>query len=133
MNPIRTAAVAAFMLIGSGSAFASTCAETYTVEVEPILAKRCVACHNDASPGSGLSMQKGSGYALLVGVPSEELPTMARVTPGDLSQSYIAHKLQDTHESVGGSGTKMPPSGTFRKAELDKVLAWIEGCEAVAQ
>ena len=130
MNKLRLAATAAFMLVGSSAAFASTCLEAYTAQAEPILSKKCVACHNDAAPGSGVSFQKGSGYDLLVNVASTELPSMPRVTPGNLELSYIAHKLLATHEDVGGSGTKMPPSGSLRPAELEKVLAWIEACPA---
>jgi cytochrome c553 len=122
MNKFRLAATAAFMLVGSSAAFASACLEAYTAQAEPVLSKKCVACHNDAAPGAGLSLQKGSGYDFLVNVASSELPSMPRVT------SYLAHKLQDTHESVGGSGTKMPPSGSLRPAELQKVLDWIAAC-----
>lgn len=132
MNKLRLAATAAFMLVGSSAAFASTCLEAYTAQAEPILSKKCVSCHNDAAPGGGVSYQKGSGYDFLVNVASTELPTMPRVTPGSLELSYLAHKLQGTHESVGGSGTKMPPSGSLRPAELEKILAWIEACPAEA-
>jgi cytochrome c553 len=128
MNKFRLAATAAFMLVGSSAAFASACLEAYTAQAEPVLSKKCVACHNDAAPGAGLSLQKGSGYDFLVNVASSELPSMPRVTPGNLELSYLAHKLQDTHESVGGSGTKMPPSGSLRPAELQKVLDWIAAC-----
>lgn len=129
MNTLRLAATAAFMIIGSSAAFASTCLESYTAEAEPILSKKCVSCHNDASPGAGVSYQKGSGYDYLVNVASSELPEMARVTPGNPELSYLAHKLLDTHESVGGTGTKMPPSSSLKQKDIDAVIGWISGCE----
>jgi mono/diheme cytochrome c family protein len=128
MKFLRTALSAGLFIVGSSAALANTCLDTYTATVEPVVARKCAACHNDASPGSGVSFQKGSGYDFLVNVASEELPAMTRVTPGDTSQSYLAHKIGDTHETVGGSGTKMPPSGRLREAEVEAIISWIEGC-----
>jgi len=130
MKTLRLAAVTAFLIFGSSAAFASTCLESYTADAEPILSKKCVACHNNASPGSGVSFQKGSGYDYLVDVASTELPSMPRVTPGDSELSYLAHKLLDTHVEVGGSGNKMPPSGRLKPEEIEKVIGWINGCAA---
>jgi hypothetical protein len=130
MNALRTVATAAFLIIGSSAAMANACQETYTAKVEPVVSKKCVACHNDNTATSGVSFQKGSGYENLVNVASVELPTMPRVTPGDRSQSYVAHKLLDTHTDVGGTGAKMPPSGALRKPELEAILNWIDGCAA---
>lgn len=129
MKTLRLAATTAFMIIGSSAAFAATCLETYTAEAEPVLSKKCVACHNNASPGSGVSFQKGSGYDYLVNIASAEMPDMPRVTPGDTELSYLAHKLLGTHESVGGVGTQMPPAGSLKQAEIDAVLGWISACE----
>ncbi len=132
MNTLRMAATAAFMIIGSSAAFAATCLETYTAKVEPIVSKKCVACHNDASSAAGLSFQKGSGYDMLVNVASTEAPDMMRIAPGSTELSYVMHKLLNTHESVGGSGTKMPPAGSLKDSEIEKITAWVDSCE-VAQ
>lgn len=128
MKPLHLVASAAFFVLGSSAAFADACLTTYTETVEPIVARKCAACHNDASPGSGVSFQKGSGYENLVNVASEELPDMMRVTPSDSQQSYLAHKILDTHEEVGGFGMKMPPSGRLREAEVEAIISWIDGC-----
>ena len=130
MNKLRLIAGAGLFVLGSGAALADTCLATYTETVEPVLARKCAACHNDASPGSGVSFQKGSGYANLVNIASEELPEMMRVTPGDAEQSYLAHKILNTHEDVGGFGTKMPPSGSLREVEVEAIIGWINGCSA---
>ncbi|HUH76340.1 MAG TPA: c-type cytochrome [Devosia sp.] len=130
MKKLQLAAIAAFVMLGSSAAFADACLDSYTKDVEPIVSKKCVSCHNDASATSGVSFTKGSGYANLVNIASEELPTMNRVTPGDSEQSYLAHKLLGTHESVGGSGTKMPPAGSLSDKDIATVVAWINGCAA---
>ena len=130
MKKLWPAAVAAFIMLGSSAAFADACLDSYTKDVEPIVSKKCVSCHSDATATSGVSFQKGSGYDNLVNVASKELPAMNRVTPGDSEQSYLAHKLLGTHESVGGSGSKMPPSGRLKDEEIETIVAWINGCAA---
>lgn len=128
MKSLRLAATAVIFALGSSAAMANACLETYTSTVEPIVARKCAACHNDASPGAGVSFQKGSGYDYLVNVASDELPDMPRVTPGDSKLSYLAHKILGTHEEVGGFGTKMPPSGSLREKEIEAIISWIDGC-----
>lgn len=128
MKSFRIVASAALFVLGSGAAFADACLATYTETVEPVVARKCAACHNDASPGSGVSFQKGSGYANLVNVASEQLPDMMRVTPGDAEQSYLARKILGTHEDVGGFGSKMPPSGSLRDKEVEAIISWINSC-----
>ncbi|ODT68203.1 MAG: hypothetical protein ABS75_21300 [Pelagibacterium sp. SCN 63-23] len=132
MTRLHLASLAALMLLGTGPAFANTCLDAYTAEVEPIVSRKCVACHNDKSAGSGVSFQKGSGFDYLVDVESLELPSMSRVTPGDSQASYLAHKILGTHEDVGGSGSKMPPSGRLRAEEIDAIIGWIDNCPVAA-
>jgi hypothetical protein len=45
----------------------------------------------------------GSAYAALVNVPATQLGSMNRVTPEDLEESYLWHKINATHLGVGGS------------------------------
>lgn len=130
MTSRRFIATFAFLALGTGAAFADTCLASYTETVEPIVSRKCAACHNDRSPGSGVSFQKGSGYDYLVNVASEELASMPRVTPGDSENSYLAHKILGTHADVGGSGTKMPPSGRLRDTEVEAIISWINDCPA---
>jgi mono/diheme cytochrome c family protein len=130
MTSRRLIATFGFLVLGTGAAFADSCLTAYTETVEPVVSRKCAACHNDRSPGSGVSFQKGSGYDYLVNVASEELPSMPRVTPGDTETSYLAHKILGTHEEVGGSGTKMPPSGRLRDNEVEAIISWITNCPA---
>ena len=43
----------------------------------------CVTCHSGASAPHGLRLDGGNSYALLVGVPSDEQPSILRVKPND--------------------------------------------------
>ena len=128
MKSIQLAVSAALFVLGSSAAFANACLDAYVADVEPIVSRKCAACHNDRSPGSGVSFQKGSGYDYLVGAASTELPAMPRVTPGDSAQSYLAHKILGTHIEAGGSGSKMPPSGRLRDNEVEAIIGWIDAC-----
>lgn len=119
----------AFLILGSSAAFADACRESYEAQAEPIVARKCIACHSNANSQAGLSFQRGSGYDLLVDVASTGVPDMPRVTPGDAAQSYLVHKLQGTHTEIGGSGTRMPPAG-LPAGEIESIIAWIDGCDA---
>lgn len=130
MKFVRTLVALGAALFLSTSAAMAACDVAFTDDVQSLFTKKCVACHNDRSPGSGLSLQKGSSIASLVNVPSTELATMPRVTPGDSAASYLAHKLLDTHLDVGGSGKKMPLSGRLKDEEIAAIISWIDDCEA---
>jgi mono/diheme cytochrome c family protein len=116
-------------LFGTSSALAA-CEMSFADDVQKLLTKRCVACHSNASPGSGLSLQKGKAHENLVNVPSTELPAMARVTPGDPAQSYLYLKLTDTHVAAGGTGVRMPAGGKLKDEEIALVQGWIAECGA---
>lgn len=124
------AALAAALLFSTPAAMAA-CEVSFADDVQSIFTKKCAACHNDRSPGSGVSLQKGSAIANLVDVASTELPTMPRVTPGDSTASYLVHKLAGTHLEVGGSGKKMPLSGRLKDEEIAAIVSWINDCGAV--
>ena len=83
---------------------------SFSQQIQPILTDRCAfgGCHASTSPAAGQSLAEGLSYMSTVNVPSEELPSMHRVEPGDPDQSYLVHKIQGTHLDVGGSGLRMP-------------------------
>jgi len=127
-----TLAIGVALILGTSTAMAA-CDVVFADNVQSLFTKKCVACHNDRSPGSGLSVQKDSSIANLVNVPSTELPAMMRVVPGDSANSYLAHKLLDTHLDVGGSGKKMPLSGRLKEEEIAAIISWIDDCNAAAE
>jgi hypothetical protein len=105
---------------GSGSTpltadFASIQANVFT----PI----CTKCHIGASAPEGLQLDADHSYALLVGVASNEQPSVLRVEPGDPDSSYIIRKLQGTS---GISGQQMPLGGPYLpQSTIDVIRQWI--------
>lgn len=100
---------------------------TYEADVAPILARSCASygCHSGAPPAGGLDLGPAA-YDGLVDVPSSQLPSMSRVTPGDRAASYLFLKLSDTHRDAGGSGTIMPPGLGLSADEVERVGRWID-------
>ncbi|MCB9762234.1 MAG: hypothetical protein H6739_20710 [Alphaproteobacteria bacterium] len=106
----------------SGTSVPAVDDPTWTEHVGPTFAKGCgEGCHGGATPAAGLTI----AYEGLVDVPAGQLPAMPLVTPGDPTQSYLWHKLEGTHEEVGGSGSRMPLGLPPGEAELDLIATWI--------
>ena len=62
-------------------------------------------------------------YALLVGVPSTEVPGTERVKPGDPDSSYIVLKLEN---APGIVGAQMPFGGPYLpQSTIDVIRQWI--------
>ncbi len=81
-------------------------------------------CHGQAA-SANLDLRAGNSYDDLVDVASFGLPSMVRVAPGELLNSYAWHKLQGTQGDVGGTGQQMPVGGSLGTAELDLIEQWI--------
>jgi len=60
----------------------------------------CTVCHAGGGAPQGLRLDATNSYALLVGVPSIEVPSILRVKPGDPDNSYLIQKLEG-HAAVG--------------------------------
>ena len=73
-----------------------------------------------------MNLSAGQAYANTVNVPSNELPSMDRIEPGDPNQSYLVNKIQGTQGDVGGSGQRMPLGGDpLSEADINTIRAWI--------
>lgn len=84
-------------------------------------------CHSAASASNGLSLAEGDSFSELVGVASQDVPTMDRVDVGDPDNSYLLHKLRGTQGSVGGSGSRMPQGElALSDEEIEAIEEWIE-------
>ena len=82
----------------------------------------CVACHAGATAPLGLRLASANSYALLVGVPSGEEPSLLRVEPGDPNNSYLIQKLEGT----AATGGRMPLDGTpLSQADINVIRQWI--------
>jgi hypothetical protein len=82
----------------------------------------CTVCHAGASAPQGLRLDAANSYALLVGVPSTEVPSLLRVKPGDPASSYIVQKLEG-HAAIGA---QMPFGGPpLPAATIAVIRQWI--------
>ena len=95
---------------------------THDVDIQPIWNTSCKGCHTGG--GSSGKLKLDSGYSATVNVASS-VTGYDLIEPGDTAKSYLWHKLQGTHASVGGSGATMPKSGTISKADLAIIETWI--------
>jgi len=111
--------------IGAGSSGGGT--EPLTADFDSIqdniFTPICSPCHSGASAPQGLMLDAGHSYNLLVGVPSNEVPSVDRVKPGDPDHSYIILKLQG---SAGIVGSRMPLNQTpLPQSTIDVIRQWI--------
>ncbi len=89
---------------------------------ENVFTPICTVCHAGAGAPQGLRLDATNSYALLVGVPSSEVPSILRVKPGDPANSYIVQKLEG-HAAVGA---QMPFGGPPLPAATIAVISqWI--------
>jgi hypothetical protein len=83
----------------------------------------CSKCHIGASAPEGLQLDAGHSYNLLVGVPSNEQPSLLRVKSGDPDLSYMVRKIEGAPGIVGG---QMPLGQTpLPQATIDAIRQWI--------
>jgi hypothetical protein len=83
----------------------------------------CSVCHIGASAPEGLQLDAAHSYNLLVGVPSNEQPSLLRVKPGDPDDSYMVHKIEGL---PGIDGGQMPLGETpLPQATIDAIRQWI--------
>lgn len=100
-------------------------AVSYRADVVPIFNAHCVACHLTGQEQGGIALHARAARSYLVGVASEQSP-LARVEPGDPAQSYLLHKLNNTHLDAGGEGEPMPMGGTLEQEQIALISRWIE-------
>lgn len=99
---------------------------SFASDVQPILDANC-SCHVDAVPAPA-ELSFADAYSSLVSVASTEAAGLDRVEPGSSGDSYLWHKVNGTHASVGGSGDPMPaPGGGLDAGSLATIEAWISG------
>jgi hypothetical protein len=106
-------------------------AVSFAADVQPILSGSCALsnCHgtSNANPaGKPMVLATGQAYDNIVGVSAAQLTSMQRIRAGEPNNSYLIHKLQGTHQSVGGSGGRMPlGSAALSQAQIDLIRRWV--------
>ena len=82
----------------------------------------CTACHIGASAPKGLILDAQHSYNLLMSIPSTEVPSVLRVSPGDPNNSYLIQKLEG-HAAVGA---QMPlDEAPLPASTIAFVVQWI--------
>jgi mono/diheme cytochrome c family protein len=101
---------------------------TLSGSVQPIFTANCAtsSCHIGATAPAGMDLSQGQAYANIVNVASAELTTMLRVDPGQPDSSYLVHKIQGTHLTVGGIRARMPLNKPpLSDQDIARVRAWV--------
>jgi hypothetical protein len=73
-----------------------------------------------------MDLSTGHAYGQVVNVASLELGSMMRIHPGQPDSSYLVHKIQGTHLSVGGMRERMPlGKPPLSDQDIATVRAWV--------
>jgi hypothetical protein len=106
-----------------GSAPAAPLTADFQSIQDNIFTPICTRCHSGAAAPEGLELDAAHSYALLVGVPSGEVPSIDRVNPGNPDSSYIVLKLEN---APGIVGAQMPDGGPYLpQSTIDVIRQWI--------
>ena len=123
----QTAAAAISGAIPSSAGAGSTNGSGFEATVQPFINMAC-NCHQ-SSPilMAPFSLKPGEAYKAIVNVPSMQLQSMLLVKPGSTQDSYLWHKVNNTHLALGGSGQVMPSTIPLNAEEKKLFERWILG------
>ena len=120
---------------GPGTALTAPEPETASrADVEAILGRSCAVggCHASAPGAGGLALPQANAAWVdsVVGVKSQENPSMDLVTPGDPERSWLVYKIfgdlcRFTCDTKLGCGGQMPFGQQLAEQERGVILAWI--------
>jgi len=80
-------------------------------------------CHAGTTPQANLNLSAGQSYSNLVNVPSQQMPSLQRIEPGNSAESYLIKKL----EGNGIRGQRMPFNQPPLSDDLiNKIKLWID-------
>ena len=89
---------------------------------ENVFSAICTNCHVGAGAPEGLRLEEGMSHAMLVNVPSGEVPTLLRVEPGNPDDSYLVQKIEGT----ASVGAQMPLGGpALSDEQVAAIRQWI--------
>ena len=95
--------------------------------VSALIGFRC-GCHDAAQRAGGMYdlTRPDVAYAVLVDRPSDDVPGMDRIEPGDPEASYLVAKIEGRQQQVGGRGDRMPPTGfPLPDDDIDLIRDWV--------
>lgn len=101
-------------------------AVSFASSIEPIFTTSCAGCHDGSSSGtlpSGMNLRSGFAFGAIVGVASIQVPTLARVSPGSVLNSYLARKIDPMVGAI--SGSPMPVGDSLTAQQIQLIKTWI--------
>jgi hypothetical protein len=109
---------------GEGGAGGSGGLAPYTQEEVPAIINASCSCHVQGMSG-GMSLSVDFTVNT-VRVDANGAP-VARIEPGDRTQSYLFHKISGTAADVGGGGGRMPLGGQpLSDEQIERIGLWID-------
>jgi hypothetical protein len=94
-----------------------------SADAQAVVDANCTPCHFDGNDAAGMSLED---ITAIVGTASSA-PELDLIEPSSAADSYLWHKVSGTHESVGGSGDRMPAGrGPLSSADIDTLAGWID-------
>ncbi|WP_281557635.1 cytochrome P460 family protein [Thalassomonas sp. RHCl1] len=91
---------------------------------DDIFTARCIACHIGAQAPQGLDLSEGNAYGNIVGVASNQQPTLNLIEPDEPELSYLVKKIRGDEDISGG---QMPLSGPpfLDDSQIQLVIDWV--------
>jgi hypothetical protein len=96
---------------------------------ENIFTPNCASssCHAGSSPQAGLDLSDGKSFGELVGVSSQQVPSLKRVEASNSGASYLVNKVEGTAGNVGGNSSQMPKGrDPLSDEEIQAIKDWID-------
>lgn len=99
---------------------------TFTRVQNEVFTPTCAlaGCHlgPKQAANEGLVLEAGAAYANIVGIPSNQNPSLMRIRPNDPDNSYLVRKITPFTDINGG---RMPQSGSITDAQRQLVTDWV--------
>ncbi|MGZ5440986.1 MAG: hypothetical protein ACXW5U_14830 [Thermoanaerobaculia bacterium] len=97
---------------------------TFTRVQNEIFTPSCavIGCHDPLGQSSQMILTAGQAYGTIVNRPSVEMPSLSRIQPNDVANSYLYRKIT----GAGITGERMPLGGPpLSDAHISLVRNWI--------
>jgi hypothetical protein len=97
---------------------------TFTRVQNEIFTPSCavIGCHDPLGQSSQMILTAGQAYGQIVNRPSVEMPSLSRIQPNDVANSYLYRKIT----GAGITGERMPFGGpSLSDAQIQLVRNWI--------
>jgi hypothetical protein len=114
------------LLSSPGAVNAADSAPTLKTDVQPIFDMACADCHGVKHQKAKLNLSPATAKEALINHPSDEVPALVRVKPGDPESSYLWQKLQGKAAKGKGMPRTIFSYKRLEDAQLEVIRKWIE-------